>query len=362
MATIKELSDLGQAIWLDHIRRSFVVGGELEGWINRGVRGVTSNPSILEKAVDSSSDYDQDLPRLAKEGRSPEEIYEALVLEDIGRAADVLRPVHDATGDGYVSLEVSPALAYDTAGTVASAKDLFAKLGRPNVLIKVPGTKEGIPAIEELIAHGLNVNVTLLFSLAMYEASAEAYIKGLEKRLAGGKDISRVASVASFFVSRVDTMADKELEQRGNTELLGKIAIANAKIAYARFREIFRGPRWDKLASRGARVQRPLWASTSTKNPKYPDTLYVDELIGPHTVNTVPPATLEAFLDHGKVALTLERGLGEAKAQLARLKGLGISLEAITEQLTTDGVKLFADSFDTLMATIAGKSKQTGGG
>ncbi len=250
MATIKELSDLGQAVWLDYIRRSFVVGGELQGWINRGVRGVTSNPSILEKAVDSSSDYDQDLARFAKEGRSPEKIYEALVLEDIGRAADVLRPVHDATGDGYVSLEVSPALAYDTAGTVASAKDLFAKLGRPNVFIKVPGTKEGIPAIEELIAHAVNVNVTLLFSLAMYEASAEAYIKGLEKRLAEGKDISRVASVASFFVSRVDTMADKELEQRGNTELLGKLAIANAKVAYARFREIFRGPRWDKLASR----------------------------------------------------------------------------------------------------------------
>jgi len=358
MAAIRELTGLGQAVWLDYIRRSFVVGGELRHWIDEGVRGVTANPTILEKAIDGSSDYDEQLARLAREGKSPDEIYEAMVLEDIAGAADLFRPVYDREGDGFVSLEVAPGLAHDTEGTIASARHLFSALNRPNVFIKVPATQEGFAAIERLIGEGVNVNVTLIFSLAQYEASAQAYLAGLEKRLSDGKDISRVASVASFFVSRVDTAADKALEKAGNKELQGTIAIANARIAYARFKEMFSGPRWEKLAARGAKVQRPLWASTGTKNPEYRDTLYVEELIGPDTVNTVPPATLEAFLDHGRAAPTVEAGLDEARARIDSLADLGISLDRITEQLTVEGVDLFAKSFDTLMASITEKSKR----
>jgi transaldolase len=352
------LTELGQSLWLDYIRRSFVTGGELRHWIDEGVRGVTSNPTILEKAISGSSDYDEQLAGLAREGKSSDEIYEALALADIGGAADLFMPVYDRDGDGFVSLEVPPALAYDTEGTIASARHLFSALNRPNVFIKVPATREGFPAIELLIGEGVNVNVTLIFSLAQYEASAEAYLAGLERRLSEGKDISRVASVASFFVSRVDSAVDKALENAGNEELQGTIAIANARIAYKRFKEIFRGPRWERLAGRGAKVQRPLWASTSTKNPAYRDTLYVEELIGPNTVNTVPPATLEAFLDHGRAMPTVEKGLDEARARIGRLADLGISLDGITEQLTVDGVDLFAKSFDTLMASIAEKRRR----
>jgi len=358
MAAIRELTDLGQALWLDYIRRSFVTGGELRRWIDDGVRGVTANPTILEKAIDGSSDYDEQLARLAREGKSPDEIYEALALEDIGGAADLFRPAYDREGDGFVSLEVAPGLAHDTEGTIASARHLFSALNRPNVFIKVPATPEGFPAIERLIGEGVNVNVTLIFSLAQYEASAQAYLSGLEKRLSDGKDISGVASVASFFVSRVDTAADKALEKIGNTKLQGTVAIANAKIAYARFGEIFSGPRWETLAARGAKVQRPLWASTGTKNPQYRDTLYVEELIGPNTVNTVPPATMEAFLDHGRANPTVEAGLDEARARIDRLADLGISLDQITEQLTIEGVDLFAKSFETLMASITEKSRR----
>jgi len=358
MPTLRELSDLGQAVWLDYIRRSFVVGGELQQWIDRGVRGVTANPTILEKAIDGSSDYDEHLARLAREGKSADQIYEALALEDIGSAADLLRPVYDQFGDGFVSLEVSPSLAHDTQGTIVSAQHLFAALSRPNVFIKVPATEEGFPAIEELIRQGINVNVTLIFSLAQYEASAEAYLRGLERRIEEGKSISHLASVASFFVSRVDTAVDKALEGIGNRDLQGRIAVANAKLAYARFKEICSGPRWEKLARKGGKVQRPLWASTGTKNPNYSDTLYVDELIGPHTVNTLPPATLEAFLDHGKVALTVGSELGRARSEIDLLAKLGIDLNQVTEQLTVDGVALFAKSFDTLMASIAEKSEK----
>ena len=355
MAAMRELSDIGQAVWLDYIRRSFVLGGELQHWIDEGVRGVTANPTILEKAIDGSSDYDEQLGQLAREGKPPGEIYEEMVMQDIANAADLLRPVYEKEGDGFVSLEVSPALAHDTEGTIESARHLFSALSRPNVFIKVPATEEGFPAIERLIGEGVNVNVTLIFSVAQYEASAEAYIAGLEKRLLEGKDISRVASVASFFVSRVDTAADKALGKVGNKELQGKIAVANAWLAYARFEEIFSGPRWENLARHGARVQRPLWASTGTKNPNYPDTLYVDELMGPDTVNTMPLQTLEAFLDHGRVARTLEAKVEEARAQIGLLADLGVSLDEITEQLTVEGVELFARSFDTLMASIAEK-------
>jgi transaldolase/glucose-6-phosphate isomerase len=360
MTKLRELANLGQAIWLDYIRRSFITSGDLQALIDVGLRGVTSNPSIFEKAIAGSTDYDQDLHRLVDEGRSVEEIYEALALEDIRQAADLLRPVYDATAgaDGYVSLEVSPTLANDTAGTVAEARQLFAALDRPNVMIKVPATPEGIPAIKTLIGEGINVNVTLMFSVAHYDAVAEAYISGLEKLAATGGDVGRVASVASFFVSRVDRTVDPQLESAGYTELQGKTAVANTKLAYARFRETFNGERWERLAAQGARVQRPLWASTSTKSPLYPDTLYVDSLIGVDTVNTVPPRTLNAFRDHGTVAVTVDKGVDEALARVARLAELGIDLDAITQKLQDDGVAAFAKSFETLMTSIAEKRER----
>jgi transaldolase/glucose-6-phosphate isomerase len=375
MTKLQELAALGQAIWFDYIRRSFITSGELQRLIDAGLRGVTSNPSIFEKAIAGSTDYDENLHRLVDQGKTVEEVYEALALEDIRQAADLLRPVYEQTdgADGYVSLEVSPTLAHDTEGTIAEASRLFAALERPNVMIKVPATPAGIPAIETLIGEGINVNVTLMFSLAHYDAVAEAYLVGLEKLAAAGGDLSRVASVASFFISRVDTAVDRALDgarsgdrpqhEEGNLQspisnlqsLRGKIAVANAKIAYARFREVFSGERWEKLAAQGARVQRPLWASTGTKNPLYPDTLYVDNLIGPDTVNTVPPATLNAFLDHGTVAPSLEAGLDEAREQLTWLAELGIDLDVITQQLQDDGVAGFAKSFEALMTSIAEK-------
>ncbi len=380
MTKLHELANLGQAIWLDYIRRSFITSGELQALIDQGVRGLTSNPSIFEKAIAGSADYDADLRSLVEAGKSVGEIYESLVLDDIRRVADILRPVYDQTGgaDGYVSLEVSPTLAHDTDGTIAEARRLFAALDRPNIMIKVPATAAGIPAIETLIGEGINVNVTLIFSLAQYEAVAEAYLAGLEKLAAGGGygnppygDVSTVASVASFFVSRVESAVDRQLDELIHSgqhtpeslipnpqSLKGKIAIANGKVAYARFREIFHGERWEKLATQGARVQRPLWASTSTKNPLYPDTLYVDGLIGPDTVNTVPPATLQAFLDHGAASLTLETGVDEARAQLARLAELGVDLDGITQRLQDDGVAAFARSFEALMASIAEKREK----
>jgi transaldolase/glucose-6-phosphate isomerase len=360
MTKLHELARLGQSIWYDNIRRALLDSGELQALVEAGVVGVTSNPSIFEKAIAGSSDYDGALAELVTEGKSAQEIYEALALEDIRRTADLLRPVYDRTDgvDGYVSLEVSPALAHDTAGTVADARRLFAALDRPNIMIKVPATPAGIPAIETLIGEGINVNVTLMFSLAHYDAVTGAYIAGLERLAASGGNPSRVASVASFFVSRVDGVVDRALDEIGDRPLLGKIAIANAKATYARFHEVFSGERWERLAAQGARVQRPLWASTSTKNPDYPDTLYVDALIGPDTVDTVPPATLNAFLDHGAVAPTLAAGMDEAYGQLARLADLGIDLDAITQRLQEDGVAAFANAFDSLIASIEQKRER----
>ena len=354
MTKLQRLARLGQAIWLDYIERSLMTSGELQSLIDAGIQGMTSNPTIFQKAIASGEEYATDLSRLAREGRSSLEIYEKLVLDDIGRAADQLRPVFERTDglDGYVSLEVSPALAHDTQGTIAEAKRFFSQLARPNILIKVPATSAGVPAIETLIREGVNVNVTLIFSLGHYEAVAEAYIRGLEKRLIDGEDLSHVASVASVFVSRLDTAVDRALEEIGEKSLQGKIAVANAKTVYARFKALFAGARWQRLARAGARVQRPLWASTGTKNPDYPDTLYVDSLIGPNTVNTLPPATLAAVRDHGAAAPTVEEGLDEARAQLARLADLGIDLDAITQELQDMGVKSFSDSFESLMATI----------
>ncbi len=354
MTKLHDLAKLGQSAWYDNIRRSLIETGGLQDLIDGGVMGVTSNPSIFEKAIVDSHDYDGAIQAQIATGKSAAEIYESLALEDIAQAADLLRPVYDATNgvDGYISLEVSPTLAHDTNGTVAEARRLFAALSRPNIMIKVPATPAGMPAIRQLIAEGVNVNVTLIFALSSYEAVMEAYIAGLE---ANSGDLSRVASVASFFVSRVDAAVDKALAAAGNETLQGKIAIANAKVAYGRFQQTFSGSRWEKLAEKGARVQRPLWASTSTKNPAYPDTLYVDALIGAQTVNTVPPATLDAFIEHGVVAETLAVGLDEAEAQLAQLAESGIDLDAITQKLQDDGVASFAKSFESLLGSVAAK-------
>lgn len=360
MNKFDQLAGEGQALWIDYISKSLISSGELEKLVRSGLRGVTSNPAIFEKAIAGSPDYDRDMRALVEGGASVEEINETLALEDIRHAADILLPVYDLSGglDGYVSLEVSPELAYDTQGTISEAERLFKELDRPNVLIKIPATAAGIPAIEAAISKGINVNVTLIFSQAQYKAAALAYINGLEKLSASGADISKTASVASVFVSRIDSAVDNQLERVGADHLKGKIAIANAKIIYTLFRELFSGEIWNALQARGARVQRPLWASTGTKNPNYSDTLYVDSLIGPDTVNTVPPATLQAFSDHGTIAPTLTAGLAESVAQLEALHSLGIDLEQITRKLQVDGVTAFADAFSSLKKSIEQKRQR----
>lgn len=363
MSKLHELSDLGQSVWFDYIRRSLITSGELQALIDKGVRGITSNPAIFEKAIAGSNDYDSAIKELIKTEKCVEEIYESLAIADISMAADLLRTIYDSSNakDGYVSLEVNPLLANETEKTIAEATRLFETLHRPNVMIKVPATPAGIPAIRELIGAGVNVNVTLIFGLENYKTVAEAYLAGLEKLLSsgpsvkGGHPVNRVASVASFFVSRVDSAVDKALEEKNVNELQGKIAVANSKIAYAEFKKIFHGPRWEQLKNKGARVQRVLWASTGAKNPNYSDTIYVDELIGPDTVNTLPPATFDSFIDHGRVAETLTRGVAEAQQQIAKLAELGIDLNTITQQLQDDGVVAFAKPFEALMQSIAEK-------
>lgn len=357
---LHELHKLGQSIWYDNIRRAMLTSGEFDQLLEAGILGVTSNPTIFEKAISGSADYDESFISFLDQGLDLPTIYEKLILADIGAAADKLLPVYERSAgvDGYVSVEVRPTLANDTVGTIEEAKHLFASLQRPNIMIKVPATPEGIPAIMTLIAEGINVNVTLIFSREHYEAVAEAYLSGLEQRAGNGDDLSHVSSVASFFVSRVDTAVDRALDQVGNSSLQGKISIANAKSAFLRFTRLFAGDRWEKLAAAGAQVQRPLWASTGTKNPDYADTLYIEALIGPHTVNTVPPSTLNAYLDHGLVAATLEDDLDLAKEQLAELNGLGIDLAAVTQQLQDEGVASFSKSFDSLMQTLADKKEK----
>ncbi|HEY4491910.1 MAG TPA: transaldolase, partial [Acidobacteriota bacterium] len=334
-----ELQKLGQSIWYDNIRRALITTGDLKKKIEEDdLRGVTSNPAIFEKAIAGSTDYKDALQELAAKGKKTEQIYEELAVGDVQMTADLLLPVYERTAavDGYVSLEVSPLLARDTKGTIVEARRLWSWLGRKNAMIKVPATEEGLPAIEELIADGINVNVTLIFSQDAYEKVAQAYIKGLERRASAGKPLDHVASVASFFVSRIDTSVDNQLAfriRRSTNQqeiellcsLLGKVAIANAKIAYQRFKEIF-GSSFDSLRAKGARVQRPLWASTGTKDPNYSDVLYVENLIGPHTVNTVPPATFTAYRDHGRPGLTLEEDAPGARATLVNLQEVGISL------------------------------------
>jgi transaldolase len=372
MSTRNPLHDLhaqGQSVWLDYIRRGILGSGELAEMIGRyDLRGVTSNPSIFEQAIGKSDDYDAALERLAADGADGNAAYEALALEDIRDAADLFRPVFDAAGghDGFVSLEVSPELAHDTAGTLAEARRLWAALDRPNAMIKVPGTDEGLPAIEQLIADGVNVNVTLLFSLAGYEKVMEAYVRGLERRAQAGQPLGHVASVASFFISRVDGAVDAQLEalardasddaRRDHLKgLMGRAAVANAKVAYARFQEVFSGPRWAALEAQGAKVQRPLWASTSTKNPAYRDVLYVEELVGPHTVNTMPLNTVEAFADHGVARRTVDEDVEGARALLRELAAQGIDLDAVTEELQRDGVDKFAVSFRGMMKVVGEK-------
>jgi transaldolase/transaldolase/glucose-6-phosphate isomerase len=361
MTKLHELNKLGQSIWLDYIRRSLIESGELKQMIDDGLRGMTSNPAIFEKAIANSADYDVQLRELFKQGETDTvAVYEAVAIKDIQDAADLLRSVYDESKgvDGYVSLEANPHLAYDTQGTIDEIHRLRERVNRPNVMYKVPATSEGVEAIEQLINEGVNINITLMFSMKHYEDVANAYIKGLEKFAANGGDVSTVASVASFFISRVDVKLDPQVSEKGKPELAGKIGIANSKVVYQRFKELFGDARWQKLADKGARVQRPLWASTSTKNPDYPDLLYVDTLIGPHTVNTLPPETLEAFLDHGTVAQTVEAGLDEAKAQLAALEAIGIDLIEVGEELQNEGVDKFNKPFDSLIATINEQRKK----
>ena len=361
--TLQEVQRLGQSIWYDNIRRGLIKSGELRSLIDLGVSGVTSNPTIFEKAIAGSTDYDETLLELATSNSSTQELFEAFAIEDIRAAADLLRPVYDRTGgdDGYASLEVSPTLAHDTQGTISEAERLFAALDRPNVMVKVPATPEGIPAIRSLIGRGININVTLIFSRDAYQQVAEAYISGLEDLTQSGGDVSRVASVASFFVSRLDSVIDALLEESirsGETnleELLGKAAIANAKLAYRDFKAIFSNATFTALKEKGARPQRPLWASTGTKNPAYSDVLYLDSLIASDTVNTVPPATLTAFVDHGRAANTLEQGGDEAQRTIQALASAGIKLDQVTDQLLADGLKGFVESFEKLMVNIEDK-------
>jgi transaldolase len=345
-------------MWYDNISRDLLDGGELARLVrDAGVRGVTSNPTIFQKAMTTSAAYAQEFERLAASGRGASDIYEALAVSDIRRGADVLRPVYDGSEgrDGFISLEVSPSLAHDTAGTLAEAKRLWAAVDRPNLMIKIPATPEGVPAVRAAIAAGINVNITLIFAVSSHARVIDAFMAGLEDRVNAGKPVERVASVASFFVSRVDSAIDKALEAKGSPEALalrGKAAIANAKLAYELFEKEFNSPRFGKLRAKGAQVQRPLWASTSTKNPSYKDTIYVDALIGAHTVNTLPPATLSAFNDHGTVAVTIKDGLADAKRTLAALESQGISVEKVCSELLAEGVASFAKSFTDLLGAV----------
>jgi transaldolase/glucose-6-phosphate isomerase len=365
MNPLRALGAQGQSVWLDFIRRSLIATGELGRLIERdGLCGVTSNPAIFEKAIAGSDEYLDAIAAHARErGVGAAAIYEKLAIRDIQDAADVLRGVYESTRarDGYVSLEVSPFLARDTAGTVAEARRLWAAVGRPNVMIKVPATPEGVPAVRELIASGINVNVTLLFSRAAYEQVALAYQAGIEELVARGRDPGGVASVASFFVSRIDTAVDALLAERGIAELQGKTAIANARLAYARYKELFAGPRWERLAAKGARTQRLLWASTGTKDPRYSDVLYVEGLIGKDTVSTIPPATWDAFRDHGKVRPTLEEDLDGARKTLAALAEADISLDEVTAKLLADALRLFEEPFQKLIDAVERRRRAVAG-
>lgn len=369
MNRIQQLYEIGQSVWLDYIERGMIESGELAKLVEEGVAGVTSNPTIFQQAIAKSDKYAGDLARLAGGSDDDKTLFENLAIADIQAAADVLLPVFERAGghDGFVSLEVAPDLAHDTAATVAEAKRLHAAVNKPNLLIKVPATVAGVEAIRELIAAGISINVTLIFGLQRYAAVKRAYLEGLEERAAAGKPIDKIHSVASFFVSRVDTNVDAKLEEIAKRDpalaevalgLRGKAAVANAKLAYRQFEEFFSGPRWEALAAKGARPQRPLWASTSSKNPAYPVLIYVEPLMGPQTVNTMPPNTLESLREQGVIADRVREGVDEAAEQVTALDKLGISLEKVADELEADGVKKFSASFEELIGTIRDRRKE----
>jgi transaldolase/glucose-6-phosphate isomerase len=364
------LGEIGQSVWLDNLSRKLIHSGELKRLIDEdGVSGITSNPTIFQKAVSGSTDYDPSLRKMIDQGiRDEKELFLGLAIEDVSRAADLLWPAYQSTNglDGFVSIEVSPDLAYDTPTTVSEARRLFSTIGRKNILVKVPGTKQGLPAIEQLTSEGVNVNVTLLFSTERYEEVAEAYLKGLERRASQGQPINEIASVASFFVSRVDTLTDKLLETRLSSasskaeedkiaSLFGKAAVANAKIAYKKYQMIFSGKRFNALKEKGGRIQRILWGSTGTKSPKYSDIKYVEELVAPESINTMPETTMKAFRDHGQAKITINSHLEEAERLFPELKSVEIDIHEVTEQLEKEGVQLFSDSFFALLKEIAKK-------
>ena len=365
---LKGLEAAGQAAWLDFVDRRFMAEGGLRKLVDEdGLTGVTSNPSIFEKAIGHSDAYDEQLEKDVDEADSTvETAYEALAIKDIRDACDTLRPVYDrlSAKDGYVSIEVSPYLALETDTTIAAARRLWKTVDKPNLMVKIPGTKPGVPAIRQALEDGININVTLLFAVSAYEAVLEAYLSALEARVAKGEPIDRLASVASFFVSRIDSQIDKAIDARakdgdGESEALkalkGKVAIANAKLAYAWYQELIASDRWQALAAKGARPQRLLWASTGTKNPDYPDTLYIDSLIGPDTVNTMPPKTMDAFRERGHATATLTQGVEDARKVIEQAKGPGLHLDAVTDTLVEEGVALFAEAFDKLLGAIAKK-------
>jgi transaldolase len=359
---LREIEALGQSIWIDNLNRQLLDGGTLRSLIeDDGISGVTSNPTIFEKGIGQSDRYDDALREAASDTDDPEEIFERLAYRDVWDACDLLRPIFEETGgrDGYVSFELPASLAFDAEGSIEAAVHHRDAIDRPNLLIKVPGTEPGVRAFEELTARGVNVNVTLLFAVERYREVAEAFLRGLERRLEAGESIDRSASVASFFVSRVDSKVDKALEEKGREDLRGRAAVANAKLAYAAFQEIFSGERWERLAAAGANPQRPLWGSTSTKNPDYPDTLYVDELIGPDTVNTMPDATIEAARDHATAERTVDRDVDAARELIGELKDIGIDFEDIVlRQLVDEGVEAFGDSYDSLLETLDSKASE----
>lgn len=361
---LRSLEALGQSLWLDYIGRALLTGGELERLIrDDGISGITSNPAIFEKAITQHAEYDADIALLARRGLAAQAIYETLAIEDVCRAADLLRGVYESSSrrDGYVSLEVSPQLSYDTAATVAEAKRLWSRVARPNLMIKVPATGAGLPAIRQLIAAGINVNVTLLFGVVRYRAVAESYLAGLEDRLANGGAIDHIASVASFFLSRIDTLVDRFLD-RGNRaqarELRGQTAIASASLAYQEYLGLVRSARWQALAAHGAHTQRLLWASTSTKDPAYNDIMYVEALIGPDTINTLPPETLAAYRDHGNPALRLEEHLHMTRDLPGQLAALGLDLDMVSDELERQGVQKFIEPYERLFVTLARRATE----
>ena len=360
---LHELAELGQSPWIDYLSRDMLRSGELERLTQEdSIRGVTSNPTIFQKAISSGKAYDEQLRELAREIDDPKELFIHLATDDVRDACDLLRRYWDdgCRGcDGYVSIEVDPTFAYETQATIEQAKRFHDLIDKPNLYVKIPATKEGLPAVEEMIATGRSINVTLIFSLERYTEVAEAYVRGLERLVEAGGDPTDVASVASFFVSRVDTEADKRLDQiGGRDELKGKLAIANAKLAYERYKEVFSGPRWEALEAKGASPQRCLWASTSAKNPAYRDVVYVEELIGPQTVNTMPEETIRAFQDHGRVALTLEEGIDDARRVFDDLAEAGVDYDDVVETLEREGVQKFSDSFEELLEGIRATSQE----